>query len=121
MGQRMTKDNTPRPNRAERVSASRIPLSAALVRYNEGMASVEIYTTNYCGYCTMAKRFFEAEGIPFTEIDVTGDDAARAALVQKAAGRRTVPQIFIDGTPVGGYTDMMDLHRRGELARMLGR
>lgn len=82
---------------------------------------VEIYTTTYCGYCVQAKNFFEREHIPYVEIDVTGDDAAREALVQKAEGRRTVPQIFIDGKPIGGYSDMMALHRAGELAPLLGR
>lgn len=85
------------------------------------MSSVEIYTTNYCGYCVQAKNFFAREHIPYTEIDVTGDDAARAALVERAEGRRTVPQIFIDGKAIGGYTDMMALHRSGELWALLGR
>lgn len=85
------------------------------------MSKVEIYTTTYCGYCVQAKNFFDREGISYTEIDVTGDDGARSALVEKSEGRRTVPQIFIDGKPIGGYTDMMALQRSGQLAGLLGR
>lgn len=83
------------------------------------MAKIEIYTTTYCGYCDQAKSFFRSKGLPFTEIDVTGDDAARQALVEKAGGRRTVPQIFINGQSIGGYTELVALNRNGELEGML--
>ena len=83
------------------------------------MAPVEIYTTTYCGYCTQAKAFLKSKGVAFKEIDVTGDDAARAALVERAGGRRTVPQIFIGGEPIGGYTDLVALDRSGRLDALL--
>jgi len=69
------------------------------------MAKVKIYTTNYCGYCRMAKELLRSKGIPFEEIDVTDDDATRDWLVQKT-GQKTVPQIFIDGKSIGGYEEL---------------
>lgn len=84
------------------------------------MAKIEIYSTTYCPYCTRAKALLDAKDLDYTEIDVTGDDAARIALVEKAGGRKTVPQIFIDGKGVGGYDDLRALEESGELDRMLG-
>jgi glutaredoxin 3 len=83
------------------------------------MAKIEIYTTTYCGYCVQAKSFLKSKGLPFTEIDVTGDDAARHALVEKSGGRRTVPQIFINDEAIGGYTDLVALDRNGKLESLL--
>jgi glutaredoxin 3 len=83
------------------------------------MAQIEMYSTQTCPYCVSAKAFLEREGLPYREIDVTGDDAARAALVERAAGRRTVPQIFINGKPIGGYTDMVELKRTGEFDKLV--
>ena len=82
------------------------------------MAEVLIYRTTYCGYCDMAKRLFTELGVTFQEIDVTTDHEMRHKLVEMT-GRRTVPQIFIDGVSVGGYTDVAALQRSGELAQML--
>lgn len=82
------------------------------------MTKVEIYTTPWCPYCTAAKSLLERKGIPFTEIDVMAPEQ-RAAMVQKAHGRRTVPQIFIGDTHVGGYDDMAALERRGKLDSLL--
>ncbi|MCF8496297.1 MAG: glutaredoxin 3 [Alphaproteobacteria bacterium] len=84
------------------------------------MPQVEIYTADYCPYCTKAKNLLTLKGIAFTEIDVTGDDAARAALVEKSGGRRTVPQIFIDGKPVGGCDDLYALNEAGGLKEFEG-
>lgn len=80
---------------------------------------VEIYVTNYCPYCTRAKALLERRGIAHTTFDVTGDDAKRKWLVERT-GQRTVPQIFIDGKPVGGCDDLHDLDRSGELAKLVG-
>ena len=85
------------------------------------MAEVIIYRTTYCGYCDLAKRLFASLGVPFTEIDVTHDVEMRRKLVEVTGGRRTVPQIFIDGVSVGGYTDVATLQRKGKLDAMLGR
>jgi glutaredoxin 3 len=84
------------------------------------MAKVVIYTTNYCPYCTGAKSLLRAKKVEFEEIDVT-DDPARRAEMEKLSHRRTVPQVFIDGEPIGGYDDARLLDARGELDRLLGR
>lgn len=83
------------------------------------MAQVEIYTTKVCPYCVKAKNLLDAKGVDFTEHDVTGDDAAREALLQKSNGMRTVPQIFINGQHVGGYDNLYELEQKGELDKLL--
>ena len=83
------------------------------------MAKVEIYTTPWCPYCSAAKALLERKGVAYTEIDVMAPEL-RTAMVQKAHGRRTVPQIFIGDTHVGGYDDMAALERRGKLDSLLG-
>jgi glutaredoxin 3 len=82
------------------------------------MADVEVYVTGYCPYCVRAKGLLKRKGVPFTEIDVTDDSAKRAWLVE-ATGRRTVPQIFINGVPVGGSDDLHALDREGRLDALL--
>jgi len=76
------------------------------------MARVEVYTTPSCPFCVRAKRLLEARGIPFGEIDVAGDEALRVDIVRRT-GRRTVPQIFIDGHPIGGYEELAVMDARG--------
>ena len=83
------------------------------------MAKVEVYTTNYCPYCVRAKQLLDIKDVTYSEIDVTGDDAARMALVQKSGGRKTVPQIFINDVAVGGYDDLRLLEEQGKLDTML--
>jgi glutaredoxin 3 len=83
------------------------------------MARVVIYTTNYCPYCTGAKALLRSKSIAFEEIDVTHDEKLREEMEQRSR-RRTVPQIFIDGEPIGGYDDARRLDAAGELDRMLG-
>lgn len=83
------------------------------------MPKIEVYTTTYCPYCVRAKQFLDIKDLDYTEIDVTNDDTARANLVAKAEGRRTVPQIFINDTPIGGYDDLRALEESGRLDQML--
>jgi glutaredoxin 3 len=83
------------------------------------MAHVRIYTTSTCGYCWSAKRLLKSKGVPFEEIDVSGDWDKRRWLAQ-VTGRRTVPQVFIDHKPYGGYSDLAELEREGRLDRVLG-
>lgn len=83
------------------------------------MAEVKIYRTTYCPYCDMAQRLFSQLGVEVEKIDVTHDPEERARLVQRT-GQRTVPQIFIDGEPFGGYSDVYALHQKGELKPLLG-
>ena len=84
------------------------------------MADVEIYTTPICPYCVRAKALLGKKGVSYREIDVADDPALRDAMIQRAGGRRTVPQIFITGRHVGGSDDLYALERKGELDRLLG-
>ena len=83
------------------------------------MKQVEIYTSPTCGYCHAAKRLLSAKSVSFTEFDVTRDPAKRAEMMQRANGRRTVPQIFIGQTHIGGFDDMNALDRAGKLDPLL--
>ena len=83
------------------------------------MKRVEIYTTPICGYCTAAKRLLSQKGVSFTEIDVMRDPSRRAEMTKRSQGGRTVPQIFIDGAPVGGCDDLYALERAGRLDALL--
>lgn len=80
---------------------------------------IELYTTTYCPYCVKAKALLTRKGAKFEEIDVTGDDAARMALVEKSGGRKTVPQIFIHGQHIGGCDDLYALDKEGKLDALL--
>jgi glutaredoxin 3 len=82
------------------------------------MQPVRIYTTDYCPYCDRAKALLDRKGVAYQEIDVTGDDEARERLVE-TTGMRTVPQIFVGETLVGGCTDLEALERAGELDPLL--
>ncbi len=83
------------------------------------MKPVKIYTTTYCGYCVRAKDLLKRKGVDYQELDVTGDDAMRSKLVEMSGGQRTVPQIFIGDTHVGGYSDLARLDSEGKLDPML--
>jgi glutaredoxin 3 len=79
---------------------------------------VTVYTTRICPYCVAAKRLLGERGIAYREIDVTGDDDKRAWLLDTTK-RRTVPQIFIGESPVGGFDDLAAMDRSGELAKRM--
>ncbi len=83
------------------------------------MANVEIYTTPFCGYCGMAKRLLDQKGTSYAETDVSRDSADRMAMIERAGGRRSVPQIFIGDTHVGGCDDLYALERAGRLDPLL--
>lgn len=83
------------------------------------MKKVTIYTTDYCGYCIAAKRVLENHEIPYEEIDVT-DAHEKRKWLSEVTGHRTVPQIFIEDQPIGGYTDLCDLIKKNQLEAMLG-
>lgn len=82
-------------------------------------AKIDIYLTTYCPYCARAKELLKRKGVPFNEFDLTNDDAGRAALVERANGRKTVPQIFINGQHIGGCDDLHALDADGRLDAML--
>lgn len=78
------------------------------------MAEIRLYTTAWCGYCVRARALLEHRGLEYEEIRVDGDPAFRAKLLE-VTGRWTVPQITVDGTPIGGFSELADLDRRGLL------
>lgn len=83
------------------------------------MKTIELYTTQTCPYCQAAKRLLGKKGARYTEIDVGSDPALRMAMSDRAAGRRSVPQIFIGGQHVGGCDDLYALDDAGKLDTML--
>ena len=78
-----------------------------------------MYSTRRCGFCVRAKMLLAEQDIPFREIDVSDDAEARAALIERAGGQRTVPQIFIGSEHVGGFSELLALHRSGGLEALL--
>jgi glutaredoxin 3 len=84
------------------------------------MAKVELYTTQWCGYCARARALLGRKGIAFTDIDVDADSANRAAMMRRSGGGMTVPQIFIDGEHIGGSDELVALDRAGKLDAKLG-
>ena len=83
------------------------------------MARVEIYTKIFCGYCSAAKRLLTSKGVDFEEYDLSLGGPKRAEMLERANGRTTVPQIFIDGVHVGGSDDLHALDDAGKLDPML--
>lgn len=83
------------------------------------MASIDIYTRQFCGYCAAAKKLLETKGVPFQEFDATHAPELRQEMIKRANGRTTFPQIFIDGEHVGGCDDLHALERAGKLDPML--
>jgi glutaredoxin 3 len=83
------------------------------------MKKVEIYSSLFCPYCTRAKRLLNQKGIEFIDIDVIADTSKRSEMVQRAGGKTSVPQIFIDGQHVGGCDELYALERQGKLDALL--
>ena len=83
------------------------------------MRPVEIYTTPTCGFCFAAKRLLSNKGVSFAEIDVARAPERRQEMVQRASGRRTVPQIFVGEAHVGGFDELSALERAGRLDALL--
>ncbi len=75
---------------------------------------IKIYTKAYCSYCYAAKNLLAKRELPFEEIEISGDFAAEQEM-RNLTGGTTVPQILIDGTPIGGFTDLVELDRAGKL------
>ena len=84
------------------------------------MAKVEVYTTPFCPYCHRAKALLKRKQVTFEEFDVMMDAGRRAEMTRRAKGRRTVPQIFIDGVGIGGSDELHALEREGRLDALLG-
>ena len=84
------------------------------------MKRIEIYTKSWCGFSARAKALLDAKGLDYHEIDVTEDSVREREMIARS-GRRTVPQVFIDGEPVGGSDDLARLEATGALDRILDR
>jgi glutaredoxin 3 len=78
------------------------------------MSRIQLYTTRWCGYCVRAKALLDDKGLAYEEINLDDDPAFRRTL-QELTGGWTVPQILIDGTPIGGYTELWRLEKSGQL------
>jgi glutaredoxin 3 len=83
------------------------------------MANITIYTTRTCGFCYAAKSLLTKKGLSYDEIDVSADTAERQRMMLRTNGRRSVPQIFIGETHVGGNEELYELERRGGLDQLL--
>lgn len=84
------------------------------------MAHVEIYSSMFCGFCYRAKSLLKKKDVSFEEICVDTDGARRAEMVERAGGRTSVPQIFIDGTHIGGSDELAALEAEAKLDALLG-
>ena len=84
------------------------------------MNQVEIYTTAICPYCVSAKNFLKQRGLDWEEFRVDTDPARREEMLVRSGGRRTVPQIFVNGTHVGGFDDLVAAERSGRLRELTG-
>ena len=82
------------------------------------MARITVYSTRWCGYCVRAKALLQSRGIEFDEVSLDDDPAFRQKLFDQTGGW-TVPQIVVDGRPIGGYTELWRLDREGRLAERL--
>jgi len=86
---------------------------------SQWIASVEIYTRHYCSFCTRARALLDTKQVSYTEHAIGGDVAAREKMIERAKGRSTYPQIFINDEPVGGFTELQQLAHSGELDVLL--
>ena len=84
------------------------------------MSRVEIYSTLFCPYCARAKSLLERKGVPYVNIDIIEDTSKRDEMLERAGGRTSVPQIFIDGEHIGGFDELSALDRKGKLDAKLG-
>ena len=83
------------------------------------MSRVTIYSTAHCGYCNMAKTKLDQWDIPFDEVRIDTDAEALKEFTTVTNGARTVPQITIDGRPIGGFSELTELHMDGELDELM--
>jgi len=82
------------------------------------MARIQIYSKKNCPFCVRAKALLDRKGFPYEEIDAEGQDELRVWLAE-TSGQKTVPQIFVDGRPLGGFSDIDSLDRQGKLEPLL--
>jgi len=95
-------------------------LSGNIMSSNRVNAKVEIYTCMPCGYCIHAKQLLDKKSVAYIEYAIDGDEQARRQMIQRANGRRSVPQIFINDRGIGGFWELRQLEVEGQLDGMLG-
>ena len=83
------------------------------------MKSIIMYTGPMCNFCEAAKRLFSRNNIKFKEIDISTKDGLRDEMIKKSNGKRTIPQIFFDDKHIGGYVELRELEKNGELNNLL--
>ena len=82
------------------------------------MPEALIYTTGVCGYCVAAKNFLKSRGCDYSEVRIDREPGKLAEMLERSGGRRTVPQVFVNGTHVGGYDDLVAAERSGRLKEL---
>jgi glutaredoxin 3 len=97
-----------------------LDLMAAGHHFTFMTANVEIYTKFACPYCVRAKQLLDGKGVPYTEYDISMGGAKRDEMLARVPGARTVPQILINDTPIGGSDDLRALENQGKLDALLG-
>jgi glutaredoxin 3 len=90
-----------------------------VISREETVPNIEMYSSDFCPFCSRAKNLLRKKGVEFTEIDVDGDPAMRQQMTERSGGGRTVPQILFDGKPIGGSDELAALEQSGELDRLL--
>ena len=83
------------------------------------MKNITMYTGPMCNFCDAAKRLFSRNNLKYEEIDISSKDGLRDEMIKKANGKRTIPQIFFDNQHVGGYVELRELEKKGELINLL--
>tara|TARA_B100001741_G_scaffold147955_1_gene122108 strand:- start:9 stop:263 length:255 start_codon:yes stop_codon:yes gene_type:complete len=83
------------------------------------MKNITMYSGPLCNFCEAAKRLFLRNNLKFKEIDISTKDGLRDEMIKKANGKRTIPQIFFDNFHVGGYVELRELEKKGELLKLL--
>jgi len=83
------------------------------------MKNITMYSGPLCNFCEAAKRLFLRNNLEFKEIDISTKDGLRDEMIKKANGKRTIPQIFFDNFHVGGYVELRELEKKGDLLKLL--
>ena len=83
------------------------------------MKNITMYTGPMCNFCDAAKKLFSRNNLKYEEIDISSEDGLRDEMIKKANGKRTIPQIFFDDHHVGGYVELRELEKKGELLNLV--
>ena len=83
------------------------------------MKIITMYTGPMCNFCEAAKRLFSRNNLKYQEIDISSTAGLREEMIKKSNGRRTIPQIFFDDQHIGGYQELRELEKKGELLNLL--